>query len=390
VSSSEEGIRRLDRPGDTAGGGRRRGPCPVARASVVPADIPLRALLLAAAFACGCAAEPPRLEVRGGSAMVVGVEGPAGTAAEEEVAAGGAAVHDETGAVAAGAAVRARGGELVRARWELRNGGGRPLVLHGVVPDCGCRLGESLSDALERGESAALVVLCRAPHGGGEAVREMRLLSSDPERPETPLRVAITVAAPAAEPPALHLGYVPVGGSAERELVVEAEGAAPGSCHPAVSVEPRPGSRSDGRRAFRVRFAPRESGVLRTALDLGAEAGAVPVSGVGFKTVAAYPAEVRAPDLAPVVVKALGEAAVELVRVEYPPGIAGEARTVVPGRQFRLALRLDPRRAAGTRGVPAGEDRAIRIHTTDPDEPVLVVPVLGPGAGPAAACEAAP
>lgn len=343
---------------------------------------PIRLLAALLAGACAGACEtgaPPRLEVTGGvtGAPLSGTSAP-GEGASPRVA--------------------LRAGELATARYEIRNSGGRALVLHGLTLDCGCRLASALPDALSPGESAAITALCRAPLAAGDAIRELRLLSSDPAQPETRLRLAMSVAGAGAEPPALYFGYVPVGGAAVRELTLPASGRdrpggngrrvesgaaggasagpsspAPVAVDPAISVEPRP-LRADGARLYRVRFAPRSAGPLRTVLDLGPDAGTVPVSGVGFRRVLAFPAEVMLPSVLTaggppaVALKSVSDVPLEITRIELPPGLAGELHVVRPGHEFRLSLR-----ARVPDGVAAG---AIRLHTSAFDEPLITIPVL--------------
>jgi hypothetical protein len=327
---------------------------------------------------------PPRLEVTGG---VVGAPSSGTSAPGEGRSAGGGLV----GGVSQTVALRA--GELATARYEIRNSGGRALVLYGLTLDCGCRLATGLPDAIAAGESAAITVLCRAPLAAGDALRELRLLSSDPVQPKARLRLVMAVTGGSAEPPALYFGYVPVGGAAVRELTLPASGRdgpgendrrlesgaggaarpAPVAADPAINVETRP-ARADGARVFLVRFAPRAAGPLRTVLDLGEDAGTVPVSGVGFRRVLAFPAEMTLPSLVTaggppaIALKSVGEDPLEITRIELPPGLAGELQAVRPGHEFRLVLR-----ARAPHGVDAG---AIRLHTSVPDEPLVTIPVL--------------
>jgi len=336
------------------------------------------AALLAGACACRVAA-PPRLEVTGG---VVGT-----TPSSVSVPAEGASRP-----------VAVRAGELVTARYEISNSGGRTLMLHGLTLACGCRLAAALPDALDPSESATITARCRAPFATGDAVRELRLLSSDPEQPETRLRLTMAVIGVGAEPPALYFGYVPVGGAVVRELTLPAssrdgaggngrrldaggagaatgEPAIPGpvAADPAISIEARP-PRSDGARVYLVRFAPRAAGPLHTLLDLGPEAGGVPVSGVGFQRVLAFPAEVTLPSVLTaggpptIALKSVDEDPLAITRVELPPGLAGELRAVRPGHEFRLVLR-----ARAPYDAHAG---VIRLHTSAPGEPLVTIPVL--------------
>jgi hypothetical protein len=124
----------------------------------------------------------------------------------------------------------------------------------------------------------------------------------------------------------------------------------------------------------RVRFTPREAGVFHGALVVDGVPDAVPVRAVGYRGLLAFPAEltlgpVRAGG-APttVAIKAVGAAPVEITRVELPAGVAGELQTATPGREFRLVLRVRGGRLDGGEG-------AVRLHTTDPGEPLLTIPV---------------
>lgn len=334
----------------------------------------LVAAVLTGVWVAGCAGGgPPRIEVTGGVAG--GESAPAASQAGE----GGAPPAIVSP------------GDLVTAHYRIRNTGGRDLLLHGVALACGCRLASSLPDALAPGEDAPVTVRCRAPRTRGDAAREIRLFSSDPARPEKRLRVPVRVAAAsAAEPPALYFGYVAVGGSAERELVVPAldeanhapasaelpaAGAAaaalPVAGDPALTVEPRP-PRADGRRVYLIRFAPRAPGVVRTTVTL-APGDEVPVIGVGFGTLVAFPAEAMPASATPaggasvITLKAVSEDPLEITRVELPPGLAGDLVATTPGREWRLALRA--------RGPQASEAPPIRIHTSAAADPVLEIPV---------------
>ncbi len=319
-----------------------------------------RAVVLAICVA-GCASNvPPALTVTGG---VVRDDSPRAT---EERAPGTRPATVSSG-------------DLVTARYLIRNSGGRDLLLHGLTLACGCRLASSVPDALAPDEQATVAVRCRAPRTPGDVVREIRLHSNDPARPEERLRVPMTVAAGGdADPPALYLGYVPVGGSAARELVVGGDrpssaspAAAPVAGDPTLTVEPRP-PRADGRPVYLIRFAPRAPGVVRAALTL-AGGGEVPVVGVGFQTLLAFPAElapsgVTAPGAArTITIKAVGDAPLEITRVELPADITGDLVATTPGREWRLAVHA--------RGSQAGETQPIRIHTNAAADPVLVIPV---------------
>lgn len=268
----------------------------------------------------------------------------------------------------------------VRAAFELRNDGGRPLILDRVVPACGCGAVSRLPPDLAPRAHTRLDVECRGPRLAGEDVHELTLRTSDPRRPETPLRVELGPAP--ADPAPIYLGYVTVGATLVRDVPVPgaspARAAASGGGE--VAAEPLPPA-ADGTRLVRLRFMPRTPGVVRTAIDLG-PAGMLPVTAVAWDRVLAFPAEVRVPratggaGLPAVILVAAGEAPLAIARVDYPPGVAGELRTVVPGRQYRLSL-------YGRGPMPAG-DAAIRVVAAGAADPVLVIPLVDAAAPPPA------
>jgi hypothetical protein len=268
----------------------------------------------------------------------------------------------------------------VDVRFQLRNVGGRELVFDGLAPACGCAAVSRLPETLASGASTMLDVRCRV---GREAIRELHLSSSDPGSPDTVLRVTLPGNGASVDPAALYFGYVPVGESVVRDVTVPAaatlEGLAPPD-RPELAIEAL-APRADGTRGARVRFTPRVPGVVRAAIDLGSAAGVLPVVGVGYDGVVAYPAEVALPPAAgstvlpAVTLIATGSQPLAIAHVDYPPGLAGELRAVVPGRQFRLLLRG---------GVDAAGPAAIRLHGAAGGEPILTIPVVGLASGAAA------
>lgn len=264
------------------------------------------------------------------------------------------------------------------ARVEIRNDGGRELLLHGARLDCGCRLAAPLPGSLASGEQATLAVRCRAASEPSARPREISLLSSDPEHPEVAVQIVLPQGSPVGiEPAALYFGYVAIGASAVGELSLRSDEnvaapALPDGTDPAFTIEQRP-PRADGRRVVRVRFTPRVSGPFHAALALGGATDTLPVSGVGYRGLIALPAEVSVPSEttggAPpaIAVKAVGPAPVTITAVETPAGLVGELQTTTPGREYRLLLR-----ARGGRVALGG---GILLHTSDPDEPVLTIPL---------------
>ncbi len=274
--------------------------------------------------------------------------------------------------------------DAVRVRYQLRNVGGRPLGIDGIAPACGCRPDSRLPPNLAPGATTMLDVECRAPEGAGETVRELRLRTTDPLHPETTLRVALHRPSPGPAPAALYFGYVQVGASVARDVVlpvaVPAESLV--SPLPELAVEMLP-ARADGKPAVRVRFTPHAAGIVRATLALGA-AGVLPVTAVGYEHMMAFPAEVALPvtsgasGLPAVTLVGVDAAPLAIARVAYPPGISGEIRAVTPGRQLRLVLR--------GRGTPdAGRPAAIRLYGASGGDPILTIPVVGAATGAAPA-----
>lgn len=289
--------------------------------------------------------------------------------------------------VAPDAQVGLEPGAVAEGRWTLRNAGERDLLLHRLVPAFGCVPATPLPDGLAPGESFVLTVRCRVPYAAGETVRALRLLSSDPTRPELPLDLALTVAGPTARPGALYFGYVRVGGSATREVELpgsrtgRAAVAPPEPPDPALSLDPV-SPRRDGRRAYRVTFRPHSAGTLHARVALGPGIAPLEVQGVAFDDLVAFPAEVEIPSVltggTPPAISLLGVGPEPptITRVEYPRGLAGELHRGLSGRDFRLTLR------AQRGGVGSGDaaGRAIRVYG-DGAPPLLVIPVVSPEPG---------
>ena len=259
-------------------------------------------------------------------------------------------------------------------RYQLRNVGGRTLALDGLASTCGCAAITQLPETLAPGAASVLAVQCRPVRAVGEVVRELRLRSSDPSNPETVLRITQPGGDAGPDPAALYFGYVAVGESAVRDVVLPVAVSAASVMLPAQSelrVEPMP-ARADGAHGVRVVFTPRLAGVVRATVDLGPAGGVLPVIAIGYAGVLAFPAEVRLTRSAGppnITLIGLGDEPLAITDIDYPPGLAGELRTVVPGRQFRLVLR-----GRGTAGA-AGE-AAIRLRREGGD-PILIIPVVG-------------
>jgi hypothetical protein len=263
-------------------------------------------------------------------------------------------------------------------RYQLRNVGGRPLALDGVAPICGCAAVTPLPEVLASGASTMLDVRCRAPRGDA-ATRELRIRTSDPGATETVLPITLPGAGVGPEPAALYLGYVRVGESVVRDVVLPAPIPVASLVAPVetgLAIEPMP-ARGDAPYGVRVRLTPSAPGVLRATIDLG-PAGPLPVVAVVHAGILAFPAEVRAPrrsgGVPPITLVGLGDEPLAIARVDYPPGLGGELRTVSPGRQYRLVLR----------GRGSGAPGPISLRNAA-GAPLLVIPVVGADAGTSAA-----
>ncbi len=261
-------------------------------------------------------------------------------------------------------------------RLQLRNIGGRPLALDGVGRVCGCVPTDTLPATLAPGATAMLALRCRAPRIAGTAERALVVRTSDPRKPAVAVPLALPGAVPGPAP--LYLGYVGVGTSAVRDVVlpgpVAVDGLAP-SAEPALALEPMP-TRPDGAAGVRVRFTPSRPGVVRAILDLGPTGGPLPVVAVGYGEAMAVPAEVRLPvtvtgALPAITVVGVGATPLAITGADVPDGLQGELRTIVPGRQLRLVLRRVPGRSPG-----AG---TIRLRGADGTTPVLAIPVVAAG-----------
>jgi len=264
---------------------------------------------------------------------------------------------------------------IVTTRVQLQNLGGRALLLDGLVPACGCASTAGMPARLDPGARAFVDVACRLPPTGSATFRELRLRSSDPAAPDQALRVSLPAAKIGPDPATLYFGYVAIGSSAIRDVALPDAVAIDGlpTPGPVFNYEPVPPRLAAGRSGLRVRFAPRGPGVVRATLDLG-PAGTIDAIGVGYANVLAYPAEVRVPspahagNLPAITLIGIGTEPLDVTRIDYPAGLGGELRTVVPGHQFRLVLRA---RGGGT---TAGD--AIRLRTGDVEEPVVSIPVV--------------
>jgi hypothetical protein len=257
-------------------------------------------------------------------------------------------------------------------RVQLRNVGGRALALDGVGRVCGCAPTAGLPTTLAPGAAAMLDLRCRAPRTTAATERELVVHTNDPSKPAAGIPLALPGVGPGPAP--LYFGYVAVGTSAVRDVVLSGPLPSARSTDPSFAVEPLP-TRPDGAVGVRVRFTPARAGVVRATLDLGPTESALPVVAVGHGDAIAVPAEVRLPAaggaLPAISVVGVGPTPLAIIGAEFPAGMQGELRTIVAGRQLRLVLRRAP-------GAPLAGG-TIHLRGADGTTPVLAIPVLATG-----------
>jgi len=156
-------------------------------------------------------------------------------------------------------------------RYQLRNVGGRTLALDGLASTCGCAAIMQLPETLAPGAASVLAVQCGLCAPSGRSSASCGCASSDPSNPETVLRITQPGGDAGPDPAALYFGYVAVGESAVRDVVLPVAVSAASVTLPAQSelrVEPMP-ARADGAHGVRVVFTPGVAGVVRATVDLG-------------------------------------------------------------------------------------------------------------------------
>ena len=92
---------------------------------------------------------------------------------------------------------------------------------------------------------------------------------------------------------------------------------------------------------------------------------------MAFPAEIALPSEVS-PGAAPTIaLKYVGATPLELGAVDTPPGVTADVQATTPGRDFRIVVRAH---------APLPRDAAIRVHTSDAEEPLLTIPLHEVGA----------
>ncbi len=265
-------------------------------------------------------------------------------------------------------------------RIPVRNAGTGDLLLHDVRVGCGCRLTTPAPDVLAPGTGASFVVRCRRDVGDGpgdpnRTTAALVVTSSDPDRSETTVPLPVPRAPSFAQPRSLYFGYVALGGSAARDVVLPASAAAEHpAAKPPLTVEARP-TRADGSRVVRVRFTPIETGPFRGELRLDDTHAPLPVSGVAYRKLLAFPAVGTVPSLVgggPLTITVASTAAepLTITSVDVPDGLAADVQSSL-GHENRVVLHA--------RGPHVALPAAIRIHTNDRDEPTVIVPLRDAG-----------
>jgi len=274
----------------------------------------------------------------------------------------------------------------------VRNRGAGPLKLLGVISTCGCAVTMLDKNELPPGGSARLEVKFRSGSFVGAVEKYIYVQSDDPRLPRAPLVIrARVLPVYVMDPPALHLGELPRGQGAVREVTLrDSKGLPFGITSVTVSNEdlkaelfPNDGGRHAEYR-IRVTLSPKRNvGPFNLLVIPQTDRPEFPrpilvVSGVITGPVQARPTAVFLGKVLPgqpfqpktVTISNTGAAPVEIVSVDTgDERIAASVKTNAPGREFEVELR------AGA--MPVGWfQRMLRIRASDAETP-LEVPVNG-------------
>jgi hypothetical protein len=101
----------------------------------------------------------------------------------------------------------------------LRNEGTAPLHVHRTIPDCGCLTITAPPPIIPAGESATVPIEFRTMTFSGNVSKRVRFLTDDPERPETTIRLKVSVVAGVVlSPGRLFFGDVLLGSTPSKSL----------------------------------------------------------------------------------------------------------------------------------------------------------------------------
>jgi predicted small lipoprotein YifL len=274
----------------------------------------------------------------------------------------------------------------------IRNKGAGPLKLLGVTTTCGCAAMVLDKNELPPGGTARLEVKFRSGSFVGVVEKYVIVQSDDPRQPRTPLGIrAKVLPVYIMDPPALHLGELPRGQGAVREVMLrDSKGLPFGITSVTVSNEdvkaevfPNDGGRHP---AYRIRVtlsAKRNVGPFNLLvipqtdrpefprpiiLVSGAITGPVQVRPTAVFLGKVMPGQVFKPATVTVNNTGPGPVTIELVDTG-DERIVATVKTNAPGREFEIELR------AGA--MPVGWfQRMLRIRASDSETP-LEVPVNG-------------
>lgn len=274
----------------------------------------------------------------------------------------------------------------------IRNKGAGPLKLLGVTTTCGCAAMMLDKNELPPGGTARLEVKFRSGSFVGVVEKYIYVQSDDPRLPRAPLGIrAKVLPVYVMEPPALHLGELPRGQGAVREVTLrDSKGLPFGITSVTVSnedvkaeVSPNDGGRHPEYHIRVTLSAKRNVGPFNLLVIPQTDRPEFPrpiilVSGVITGPVQVRPTAVFLGKVMPgqafqpktVAISNTGTAPVEIKSVDTgDERIAATVRTNAPGREFEIELR------AGA--MPVGWfQRTLRIRASDSETP-LEVPVNG-------------
>ncbi len=283
-------------------------------------------------------------------------------------------------------------GDQVSHVFTFTNTGDTELQISRVRSSCGCTASNLSSNRIAPGESGEIRATFNTRGYRGRKSQPIYVTSNDPEQPTVQLRLETTIRTVAAfDPPTVQFGRVPIGQGAVREAAVVFDGepfpvreiSAQPEFFSARLLDPEQGDKGERRVRIEVTLSPevpvgRHLGTLSVRLDhpkmqnLSGRLMAV-VEG----TIAYTPRMLffSRQDQVDVEVKTISLTShspepVEIRSVSSSiPQFMAELKTLEPGREFEVAIRLSPETEPGRYN---GE---VKIETSLPDQPMISIPI---------------
>lgn len=283
-------------------------------------------------------------------------------------------------------------GETVSHVFTFTNTGDAELAISRVRTSCGCTASNLSSDRIAPGESGEIRASFNTRGYRGRKSQPIYVSSNDPDQPTVQLRIETTVKTLAAfSPAALQFGSVTVGQGAVRETSLVFDGetfpvlevSAQPEIFSARILEPESGAAGDGPVRIEVALSPeapvgRHRGSLTARLDhprLKTLTARLLASVEGKIAYSPRMLFFSRDDHAGGKVKTVsltnnGEAPVEIRRAAVGiPQLEAEVKTVRPGKEFEVAIRMKPDAEPGRY---AGE---LKIETSCPEQAVITIPI---------------